>query len=137
MSQYFFLTTFQDDLGILGRKGGELYLLESILTSIKKMLGIEEDYEAFDTDIIIHINTVFTILHQLGVGPKEVFKIHDKYSYWSDFIETGSAESVKTYIYMRVRLLFDPPTSSIANEALKDSIKELEFRLNVSEDDTY
>ena len=111
--------------------------MESILTSIKKLLGITEDYEVFDTDIIIHINTAFTILHQLGVGPKEVFQIHDKFSYWSDFIETGSAESVKTYVYLRVRALFDPPSSSIANEALKETIKELEFRLNVSEDTTY
>lgn len=101
------------------------------------MLGIEEDYEAFDTDIIIHINTAFTNLHQLGVGPKEPFKIRDKYSYWDEFIQTGTAESVKDYVYTRVRRIFDPPTSSIANEALKEEMKELEFRLNVSEDDTY
>lgn len=111
--------------------------MDSILTSIKKLLGLEEDYEVFDTDIIIHINTVFTILHQLGVGPKEVFQIQDKYSTWNEFIQTGTSESVKSYVYLRVRALFDPPTSSIANEALKETIKELEFRLNVSDDTTY
>ena len=111
---------------------------DSILTSIKKLLGIDEFYEAFDPDIIMHINSVFTILNQMGIGTKEVFSIHDKFATWSDFITPGStAESVKTYIYMKVRMVFDPPTSSILADALKSQIAEYEWRLNVSEDDTY
>ena len=110
----------------------------SILISIKKLLGIDESYEAFDPDIIMHINSVFTILHQLGVGTKEVFSIHDKFATWDEFIgDSATAESVKTYIYMKVRMVFDPPTSSILAEALKSQIAEYEWRLNVSEDDTY
>lgn len=111
---------------------------DSILTSIKKLLGIDEFYEAFDQDIIMHINSVFTILNQLGVGTEEVFSIQDKFALWSDFITPGStAESVKTYIYMKVRMVFDPPTSSILADALKSQIAEYEWRLNVSEDTTY
>lgn len=107
--------------------------MDSILTSIKKMLGIAEDYEHFDPDIIMHINSVFMILFQLGVGPKEGFVIEDETSVWSDFIsDTLSLESVKTYIHLRVRLLFDPPLSSSVIESINRSISELEWRLNVA-----
>ena len=107
--------------------------MESILTSIKKMLGITEEYEQFDADIIMHINSVFMILNQLGVGPSNGFSITDKTAVWSDFISEGAnLESVKSYIYLKVRLLFDPPTTSAVMESMNRMISELEFRLNVS-----
>ena len=106
---------------------------DSILTSIKKLLGITEEYEHFDQDIIIHINSVFMILNQLGVGPSNGFSITDKTTVWSDFISEGAnLESVKSYIYLKVRLLFDPPTTSAVMESMNRMISELEFRLNVS-----
>lgn len=106
---------------------------ESILTSIKKLLGIPEDYEHFDQDIIIHINSVFMILNQLGVGPTEEFTITDKTAVWSDFISDNKKfESVKTYVYMKVRLLFDPPLSSAVMDCINKVINELEWRLNVA-----
>ena len=100
---------------------------ESILTSIKKLLGIPEDYEHFDQDIIIHINSVFMILNQLGVGPTEEFTITDKTAVWSDFISDNKKfESVKTYVYMKVRLLFDPPLSSAVMDCINKVISEME-----------
>lgn len=107
--------------------------MESILTSIKKLLGLEESYEQFDVDIIMHINTVFMVLTQLGVGPSSGFSIKDKSSSWDDFLGSDSAKiaSVKTYMALRVRLLFDPPSSSVVVEAIKENIKELEWRLTV------
>lgn len=110
---------------------------ESILTSIKKMLGITEEYTHFDQDIIIHINTVLMILHQLGVGPEEGFAIEDSYETWSDFlVDNKNIEAVKTYVYLKVRLLFDPPLSSAVTESINKSINELEWRLNVAVDKT-
>ena len=115
-----------------GIKGG-MRMNDSILTSIKKLLGITEEYEHFDQDIIIHINSVFMILNQLGVGPSNGFSITDKTAVWSDFISEGTnLESVKSYIYLKVRLLFDPPTTSAVMESMNRMISELEFRLNVS-----
>lgn len=109
--------------------------MESILTSIKKMLGIEEEYEHFDPDIIMHINSVFMILTQLGVGPSEGFTIEDKFSAWTDFVsDTAKIEAVKSYIYLRVKLLFDPPLSSAVIESIKRMIDEYEWRLNVAAD---
>lgn len=109
--------------------------MESILTSIKKLLGIEEDYEYFDADLIMHINSVFMILNQLGVGPEEGFSIQDASNTWSEFIPDGSnLESVKSYIFLKVKLMFDPPTSSAVIESINRSISELEWRLNVSVD---
>lgn len=107
--------------------------MDSILTSIKKLLGIEEEYEHFDPDIIMHINSVFMVLTQIGVGPPEGFSIEDELSVWSDFIsDTTKLEAVKSYVYLRVRLLFDPPTSSAAIESMKRMIDEYEWRLNVA-----
>lgn len=108
--------------------------MDSILTSIKKLLGIAEEYTQFDTDLIIHINSVFMILTQLGVGPEKGFTISDKSKTWSDFIsvEDNRFESVKTYVYQKVKLMFDPPTSSIVADAANRIISELEWRLNVS-----
>ena len=115
-----------------GIKGG-MRMNDSILTSIKKLLGITEEYEHFDQDIIIHINSVFMILNQLGVGPSNGFSITDKTAVWSDFISEGTnLESVKSYVYLKVRLLFDPPTTSAVMESMNRMISELEFRLNVS-----
>lgn len=107
--------------------------MESILTSIKKMLGITEEYTHFDADLIMHINSVFVTLRQLGVGPKEGFRIEDETSLWSDFISEDDMrfESVKTYIYLKVRLLFDPPLNSAVIESINRISNELEWRLNV------
>lgn len=106
--------------------------MDSILQSIKKTLGIAEEYTVFDTDIIIHINSVFMILNQLGVGPKEGFHIEDDGTTWDEYVEPEmDLESVKSYIYMKVRMLFDPPTSSAAIESMNHLISEFEWRLNV------
>ena len=107
--------------------------MESILTSVKKLLGIDEEYEHFDADIIMHINSVFAILTQLGVGPSEGFSIEDKEATWDDYFgEAGEYHSVKTYMYLKVRLLFDPPTSSAVMEAMNRQISEFEWRLNTA-----
>lgn len=105
--------------------------MESILTSIKKLLGVVEQYEHFDTDIIIHINTVFMTLTQIGVGPSKGFAIKDKTAVWNDFIPEGDLrfEAVKTFVYLKVRLIFDPPSSSAVTEAINRTISELEWRL--------
>ena len=109
--------------------------MESILTSIKKMLGIAEDYEHFDTDIIMHINTVFMILTQLGVGPSEGFIIEGEGETWFDFIgDKITIEAVRSYIYLKVKLLFDPPLSSAVMESYNRQISELEWRLNIAVD---
>ena len=106
--------------------------MESILTSIKKLLGITEDYEHFDADIIMHINSVFMILNQLGVGPEKGFSISDETATWNDYLLDGSnLEAVKSYIHLKVKLLFDPPLSSSVMESMQHMISELEWRLNV------
>ena len=110
-------------------------MYESILISIKKLLGIAEDYDHFDPDLIMHINTVFMILHQMGVGPKEApFMIEDKNAIWDDFIKDAKdLQPVKTYIVLKVRLVFDPPAASAHMQAITDTIKELEWRLYSAE----
>ena len=111
--------------------------MESILTSIKKLLGITEEYDQFDPDIIMHINSVFMILTQLGVGPAEGFSIEDDTAVWTDFIQdVKKLESVKTYIYLKVKLAFDPPLSSAVIESMDRLINELEWRLNVAAEST-
>ena len=110
-------------------------MVDSILTSIKKLLGPEEVYEHFDTDIIMHINFTFSTLTQLGVGPEEGFVIKDKTAIWTDFIQDDKRlEFVKTYIYLKVKLVFDPPLSSSVLDAMNRQINELEWRLNVAVD---
>lgn len=106
---------------------------DSILLSVKKVCGIHPDCTDFDTDIIMHINTAFLTLNQLGVGPAKGFSIADKDALWLDYMpeDNPNFEAVKTYVGAKVRLVFDPPTSSIVAEALKEVTKELEFRLNV------
>ena len=107
----------------------------SILTSIKKLLGVAEDYSEFDEDIMTHINSVFLNLTQLGVGPEEGFMIEDNTAEWEDFIN-GSVQlqAVKTYVYLKVKLLFDPPLSSSVTESINRMIAELEWRLNAAVD---
>lgn len=109
--------------------------MDSILTSIKKLLGVTEEYEHFDADIIMHINSVFMILNQLGVGPENGFSIKDKSALWSDFISNDlSLELVKSYVHLKVKLLFDPPTSSAVMESMNRQIDEFEWRLNLAVD---
>lgn len=106
--------------------------MESILTSIKKMLGITSDYTIFDSDIIMHINTVLMTLNQLGVGPDEPAFIKNELDTWEKiFGDRKDIEAIKTYIYIKVRIVFDPPTSSFVLEALNRTASELEWRLNV------
>ena len=106
-------------------------MANSILNDVKKTLGLESDYDVFDQELIIHINTVFLTLSQLGVGPVEGFSIEDESATWDAYITTANQNAVKTYIYLRVRTIFDPPTSSFLVTAMQDQIKELEWRLDV------
>lgn len=109
--------------------------MESILNSIKKLLGIAEEYQQFDMDLILDINSVFSILTQLGVGPKEGFSISDASAVWSDYLQDKTLlEFVKSYMYLKVRLLFDPPLSSAVMNSIIQLISELEWRINVSVD---
>lgn len=116
-------------------------MTDSILNTTKKLLGIAEEYKEFDPDIIMCINSVFTILAQLGVGPSSGFSIHDDSSTWNDFMsetENGEkVEAVKNYIALKVRLMFDPPTSSTVLQSVNNMVSELEWRLNVLCDTTY
>ena len=97
------------------------------------MLGITEEYKQFDPDSVMHINSVFMILNQLGVGPSEGFRIDDEYATWDDFISDESKlDLVKSYMAMKVKLLFDPPQSSVVMEATNRLISEAEWRLNVA-----
>lgn len=111
--------------------------MESILTSVKKMLGITEEYTHFDSDLIMHINSVFMVLNQLGVGPAEGFAISGEGDVWTDFVpgrKWKQLETVKSYVYLKVRLIFDPPLSSSVIEAINRQISEFEWRLNVAVD---
>jgi hypothetical protein len=105
--------------------------MESILTSIKKMLGIVEEYKHFDPDIIMHINSAIMNLTQIGVGPSEGFMIEDETTKWSDLIPQGiKLEAVKSYVFLRVKLLFDPPVNSTVIASYERQITEFEWRLN-------
>lgn len=109
--------------------------MESILTSVKKMLGITEEYEHFDADLIMHINSVFMILAQLGVGSDEGFSIKGKDEKWEDFMQGDSRlELVKSYLYLKVKLLFDPPLGNAVIEVMNRQIGEFEWRLNIAVD---
>lgn len=99
------------------------------------MLGITEEYTHFDTDIIMHINSVFMVLNQLGIGPEDGFFIEDETTTWFDYIDgIKDLQIVKSYMFLRVRLLFDPPASSAVMEAMKQMVNEFEFRLNIAVD---
>lgn len=108
--------------------------MDSILTSIKKLLGIAQECTDFDMDLIIHINSVLMILTQLGVGPEKGFTIKDSRDLWEDFLEDdlSKLEAVRTFVYLKVRLIFDPPSNSAVIESINRTISELEWRLNVA-----
>lgn len=109
----------------------------SILQSIKKTLNLPADYEAFDQDVLMHINSVFSTLHQLGVGPSGGFMIEGGGETWQDLLGNDPRlNNIKTYIYLRVRLLFDPPTTGFHVTAMKEQITELEWRINAHREDT-
>lgn len=104
--------------------------MESILTSIKKLLGIAEGYTHFDDDLILHINSIFSVLTQMGIGPSTGYMITDAGNTWDEFTENKFYyEGVKNYIHLRVKLVFDPPLSSAVTEAINKMITELEWRL--------
>lgn len=106
--------------------------MESILTSVKKILGIEESYTHFDDVLVLHINSVLSILTQLGVGPSGGFFVEDKHDDWFDFLQGDQAktEMVKSYVGLKVRLMFDPPQSSFVVDSINRQISELEWRIN-------
>jgi hypothetical protein len=104
---------------------------DSILDTTKKMLGFDWDYDAFDLDIITHINSVFFTLQTLGVGPAEGFSIVDNTKTWSEFTAGENLNAVKSYMYLKVRLMFDPPANSFTQEAMNKQATEYEWRLNV------
>lgn len=107
----------------------------SILTTIKKLLGLPEEVEHYDMDIIVHINSTLFTLSQIGVGPTNGFSISDKDAVWSDFVSSEqNLEAIKSYIFIKVRILFDPPASSAALNALTEAAKEYEWRLQVATD---
>lgn len=105
---------------------------ESILMSIKKLLNVEEDDPAFDIDIGMLINSQFMTLQQLGIGPAEGFSVHDADTTWSDFSDDKTLiDAVKEFIYLKVRMIFDPPASSVVADAYNSRIHEVEWRLNI------
>lgn len=108
--------------------------MESILNSIKKLLGIAEDYTTFDNDLIIYINSIFPILYQLGIGSGGFF-ITDSSKCWNDYVPkmaNNNLSNIQTYIYLRVKLLFDPPANSFVLTSINEMIKELEWRINAT-----
>ena len=107
--------------------------MESILRTIRKMIGPDETYTHYDTDLIIHINSALAVLTQLGVGPSEGFFIQDESATWNDFLGNDSKlEMVKSYVYMKVKLAFDPPSSSAVIDSMNRSISEFEWRANMA-----
>ncbi|QFG08680.1 hypothetical protein PBI_INGRID_5 [Arthrobacter phage Ingrid] len=107
---------------------------DSILDTTKKLLGFESDYTAFDLDIITHINAVFSTLRSIGVGPANGFMINDKEAKWADFTGLEMMNDVKSYMFMKVRMMFDPPTTSFHLDSLKKMAEEIEWRLHVQTD---
>lgn len=109
---------------------------ESILLSIKEGLGITSDYTPFDNQIIMHINSVFMILNRMGVGPDKTFMIEDKANAWSEFLSPDEWEGeyfnlVKTYMVMKVKMMWDPPTTSTLADVYNRQIEEFEYTLNL------
>ena len=102
---------------------------QSILKTIRRMIGPDEDYEYFDTELIIHINSAFSRLCELGVGPENPFYITGTEEVWSDFMDAGDEERVKQYVYLSVKIIFDPPSSSAVMSAYKEQIEKLEWLL--------
>ncbi len=106
-------------------------MITSILDSTKKVLNLDYAYTAFDVDIITHINAVFSLLNQLGIGPDDGFYIEDASTTWDEFlVPANQLHMVKTYLYLKVRSMFDPPSTSFAIEAMNRQITEFEHRLH-------
>lgn len=105
--------------------------MDSILNTIKKMLGVDLEDDSFDTDVIIHINSTIPILSQMGIGPKNGFIVTSAEQKWTDYIDSSviNLEGVKTYLYLKIKLIFDPPTNSTTIEAFNNNLKELEWRM--------
>ena len=111
---------------------------DSIVVTIKKMLGLDDEYTPFDVDVIIHINAALMTLAQMGVGPKEGYEVSDYDQTWSEFLgeNYNKLGAVKTYVYLQVKMLFDPPTNSFVMDAMKKQSEEILFRLNVQAEST-
>lgn len=105
--------------------------MASILTETKKMIGIADEDTSFDIDIITHINTVFSNLQQLGVGPEEGFMITDKTATWESFVTGNGLNMVRTYMFLKVKMFFDPPATSFLLDAMKSQVAEQEWRISV------
>lgn len=109
---------------------------ESILTSTKKVLGIDESYTVFDQDIILHLNSIFADLNQLGIGPPEGFFVVNEANEWSQFMGSElRLNAVKSYVYLRLRLLFDPPASSFVVASMEKQIEKAEWRINIAREE--
>lgn len=107
-------------------------MTEGILASIKKMLGLEEDYTPFDVDVLIHINNAFMTLCQMGIGPKEGFNVSGYEETWTDFLTNNvMLGGVKTWVYLQVKMIFDPPANSFVMDAYKTQAEQILWRLNV------
>lgn len=107
--------------------------MDSILSSVKKMLGLAEEDDSFDIDIIIHINSALSVLTQLGVGPKDGFSIRDATPTWTDFLSDDKLlDMVLSYVYLKVRLLFDPPSASSVLEAMQKNVDEFAWRIAIA-----
>lgn len=110
---------------------------QSILKSVKKIVGVAPDYNEFDDDILTHINSAFSTLHQLGVGPADGFQVEDDEAQWIDFIGADPRlNNIRTYVCLKTRVLFDPPTTSYLIGAIDKQIAELEFRISVHREST-
>ena len=108
--------------------------MSSILNDVKKVIGPSANYDVFESDLIMHINTVFFELNQLGVGPDEPFVLEGSSQEWTDFIDSSELEAVKTYVCLQTRMYFDPPSTGTLINAINDQLKKLEWRLNVAVD---
>ena len=111
--------------------------MDSILTSIKKLLGIDKEDTSFDGELIIHINSVFALLRRMGIGPSDGFLIEDSTNTWDEYITEGTnpiLASVKTYMHLKTKLVFDPPTNSALLQTMKEEIQEFEWSLNFEVD---
>lgn len=114
----------------------EVEVMDSILNSVKKALGIEPDYKEFDPDILMHINAAIMTLRQLGIGPVKGYVVTSQYDTFDDYLGEESTETamVRAYLFYKTKLSFDPPNSSAVMEALKEMIRETEWRLNIQVD---
>lgn len=110
---------------------------QSILTSVKKVLNVSEYTTVYDQDILMHINSVFGTLNQLGIGPSSGFSIDDASAVWGDYVSSlNQLNLVRSYMYLKVRMLFDPPGTSFHLDAIKEQVAEFEWRLNVSREES-